>query len=232
MKRLNKIILVILATIFALIIAPSCTKQQDTIYPSLCNGNCDTNYEIVYKGLPIFPNSNGYYEIQWDGLNYFQIKGSLTELNDEYVNNGVPLVEANFDSDYWVVFDTLSFQTPMYSYLGWFNNQSLTTPISMGPHVYTMEDLIDLHPPHNIVGYQIPKHFCIECPYAETIIGTHSRYNYHPTQNIMLDNEMVGDTINVFIESVFNTEGGVTYHGHNNPAPKEIIEDQIKNIII
>ena len=43
---------------------------------------------------------------------------------------------------------------------------------------------------------------------------------------------MVGDTINVFIESDFNTEGGVTYHGHNNPAPKEIIEDHIKIIII
>ena len=73
MKSSNKIILVILAIVFVLIIAPSCTKQQDTIYPSLCNGNCDTNYEIIYKGLPIFPNSNGYYEIQWDGLNYFQI---------------------------------------------------------------------------------------------------------------------------------------------------------------
>jgi hypothetical protein len=89
-----------------------------------------------------------------------------------------------------------------------------------------MNDLIGLHPPLNIVGYQVPKHFCTECPYAPTIVGTHSKYNYNPTQNILLDDEMIGDTINIFIESVFNTEGGVWYHGHDAPVPKETIEIQ------
>ena len=208
----------------------SCTKQS--IHQSPCDGNCDTYYDVVYENQIINPNSNGYYEIDWNGLNYFQIKGRLTPLNNQYVINDVPLVEAKFDSDYWVVFDSILFQVPMYSYLGWFNSSSLNTPIPFGNYTYTLNDLIDLHPPTNIVGYQIPKHFCTECPYAPTLVGTYSKYTYNPTQNILLDDEMIGDTINIFVETVFNTEGGVWYHGHDTPVPKETIADQIKIIII
>ena len=68
-----------------------------------------------------------------------------------------------------------------------------------------MVNLIDLHPPLNIVGYQIPKYFCWECPYAPTIVGVHSKYNYRPTCNVLLDDEMIGDTINLFVETIFNT---------------------------
>jgi hypothetical protein len=231
MKQTIKHILLFLGLILTLIFAPSCTKQE-TIHQSPCNGDCDAIYSVIYKNQEIFSNGNGYYEIEWDGLNYFQVKGQLTSLNPQYVVNDVPLIEANFDSDYWVVLDSIMFQTPMYSYLGWFNDNSLNTPIPFGNHTYTMNDLIGLHPPLNIVGYQVPKHFCTECPYAPTIVGTHSKYNYNPTQNILLDNEMIGDTINIFIESVFNTEGGVWYHGHDAPVPKETIETQIKVIVI
>ena len=230
MKESTKTILLFLGLILSLIFAPSCTKQSP--YYSPCDGDCDAIYTIVYQNREIFPNGNGYYEVKWDGLNYFQVKGQLTLLREQYIINDVPLVEANFDSDYWVVFDSIMFQTPMYSYLGWFNNNSLNTPIPFGTYTYTMTDLIDLHPPLNIVGYQVPRHFCIDCPYAPTIVGTHSKYNYNPTQNIMLDDEMIGDTINLFVETVFNTEGGVWYHGYDAPVPKETIETQIKVIII
>ena len=47
-------------------------------------------------------------------------------------------------------------------------------------------------PPLNIAGYQIQKNFCWECPYAETLLGTYSKYNYNPRQQIFIDNEMVG----------------------------------------
>ena len=229
MKELIKTILLFLGLILSLIFAPSCTKQEFT---SPCNGDCETNYWVVYKNEVINPNSNGYYEVEWDGLNYFQIKGSLSELDDRYVVNEVPLVESKYDSDYWVVFDSLTFQTPMYSYLGWFSDQGLNTPIPIGSYTYTINDLISIHPPLNIVGYQIPKHFCTTCPYAPTILGTYSKYNYNPTQNIFLDNEMIGDTINIFIETTFNTEGGPSMYDPNSTSPKEIIETQIKVIII
>lgn len=44
-------------------------------------------------------------------------------------------------------------------------------------------------------------------PY-QLCVGTNSRYNYHPTQNILLDNQMIGDTITLFVETVFNTDLG------------------------
>jgi hypothetical protein len=225
-----KILLIIALGLFISMLFNSCKKE--TIYPSLCNGNCDAYYTVVYENQEIIPDSNGYYNVDWNGLNYFQVKGQLTELNDQYIINGVPLVEAKFDSDYWVVFDSIYFTTPMYSYLGWFNDQGLNTPIPFGSYTYTMNDLINLHPPLNIVGYQLPKHFCTECPYAPTMIGSHSKYNYNPTQNILVDNEMIGDTFNIFIESTFNTEGGIEYHGIDEIAPKETVGNQIKVIII
>ena len=224
MKNLFQILLLFIVII-------SCNKNENN-YPDPCLGDCATNYKVVYLGDTLTQNQNGIWEIEYAGLNYFQVSGRLSELNERYVINGVPLIEANFDSDYWVLFDTLRFQIPMYSYLGWFSDQSMNTPISIGPYTYTMVNLIDLHPPLNIVGYQVPKHFCIDCPYAPTIVGTHSKYNYNPTQNIMLDDEMIGDTINIFIETVFNTEGGVWYHGYDAPVPKETIETQIKVIVI
>ena len=230
MKNSTRTFLYIALIYLLVLLVTSCTKQS--IHQSPCDGNCDTYYDVVYENQIISPNSNGYYEIDWNGLNYFQIKGRLTPLNNQYVINDVPLVEAKFDSDYWVVFDSILFQVPMYSYLGWFNSSSLNTPIPFGNYTYTLNDLIDLHPPTNIVGYQIPKHFCTDCPYTPTLVGTYSKYTYNPTQNILLDNEMIGDTINIFVETVFNTEGGVWYHGHDTPVPKETIADQIKIIII
>ena len=207
--------------LFTVLSTFSCTKL-DLQKPSPCLGDCETNYTVIYKGLPISQNQNGYYEIDWDGLNYFQIEGNLSELHPKYVINGVPLIEVGFDSDYWVVFDNLKFQTPMYSYLGWFNDQTLNTPIAIGMHSYTLNDLIDLHPPTNIAGYQIPKHFCVECPYAPTIVGSHSKYTYKPKQNFLLDNEMIGDTINIYVETMFNSDLG----------ERETLNDHIKVVII
>ena len=182
----------------------SCEKE--ILDPPACLGECDANYTILYKLDTIKQNPNGFYEIGWEGLNYFQI----TELHPQYVINGVPLVSAGFDSDYWILIDTIRFTTPMYSYLGWFNDNNFNNPISVGNNTYTMVEMSKNHPPLNIVGYQIPKNLCFECPYAPTLIGTGSRYNYHPTQNILIDNEMIGDTITLFVETVFNTDLGET----------------------
>ena len=200
----------------------SCTKDDIRLTPPPCNGGCETVYEVIYKNQLMYPNSNGYYEVEWDYLNYFQISGFITPLNDEYVINDVPLVEARFDSDYWVVLDSLTFQTPMYSYLGWFNDNDLNTPITIGNYQVTLTDMFALYPPLNVVGYQIPRYFDVDHPAAHTLLGTYSKYNYQPTQNIFLDNEMVGDTINIFIETQFNTDLGES----------ELVEDQISVIIL
>ena len=69
-----------------------------------------------------YQDQNGYWHIEYYGVNYFTIRGELAELHDEYVINGVPLVESQFDTDTWVVIDGLTFVVPTYSYLGWFTN--------------------------------------------------------------------------------------------------------------
>ena len=135
-------------TLSILLAFSSCTKEE--IVQSPCNGDCETSYEVIYKNQLITPNLDGYYEVEWDKLDYFQISGNLSPLNDDYVINKIPLIEARFDSDYWVVLDSLTFQTPMYSYLGWFNSNSLDDPIAVGNMVITLNDMFNLHPPFTI----------------------------------------------------------------------------------
>ena len=141
-------------------------------------------------------------------MNYFQVKGELSEVNEQYVINGVPLVETRYDSDYWILIDTLRFQTPQYSYLGWFNDRNYNNPISIGNYTGSMVDISKSHSPLNIAGYAVPKYFCFDCPYAPTLIGTHSKYTYNPKQNILLDNEMIGDTLTIFTQTLFNSDIG------------------------
>ena len=58
----------------------SCNKD-DNNYPEPCkNGNCLTNYKIVYMGDTVPQSSNGFWEIEFAGLNYFQINGDLPEV--------------------------------------------------------------------------------------------------------------------------------------------------------
>ena len=75
------------------ILLTSCSKEELNQTP--CMGNCETSYEVIYKNQLMYSN-NGYFEIEWDDLNYFQISGYLSPLNDQYVVNGVPLIEARF----------------------------------------------------------------------------------------------------------------------------------------
>ena len=220
LKDLIVILLIIALGLFVSMLFASCEKYE-VIYPTPCDGNCDTDFEIIYEGLPI-QSTNGYYEVEWNGLNYFQIRGQLSELRDDYVLNGVPLIETRYDSDYWIITDSVRYQTPMYSYLGWFNESTLSNPVTFNNYSYTIGTLFAQHEPLNVVGYQYPHDLCVECPYAETLLGSYSKYNYTPTQNVFLDNEMVGDTINIFIETEFNTDVGES----------ETVENQIKVIII
>ena len=96
----------------------------------------------------------------------------------------------------------------MYSYLGWFNDQTLDNPISIGNYTYTIRQLVSIESLFNLAGYEITKNTCLDCPYSSTLFGTHSKYNYSPSQNIFFDNEMAGDTASIFIQVLFNTDVG------------------------
>lgn len=193
----------------------SCQKQEEEgKYPCL-DGNCDATFEIPGDSV----DANGYHHVKFKGYNYFQVKGKLDELNSEYIINGVPLVEVGFDSDFWVLFDTIRYRYPVYSFLGLYTDKRYKDPIPIGNRTYTMVDIANLIGPINIAGYQIPKKFTgWDKPYATTMMGTYSKYTYTPTQNFFIDDEMVGDTATLFMRAVFNNDFGrqdIKYYSMN-----------------
>lgn len=197
MKKLLAILLVATTLV-------SCKKKP--IEPDVCPGGCNSSYIVSSPSATLQPD--GYWHVAHTGANYFQVTGNLSELSSEYVVNGVPLIEVNFDSDYWVLFDTIQYQIPMYSYLSWFSDNQFNNPINIGTYTYTLKGIADIHPPLNIAGYQINPHMCWNCPYTPTLLGTHSKYTYTPHQNIFFDNQMIGDTANIYIETIFNSDTG------------------------
>ena len=186
----------------------SCKKE---VTPSPCPGGCNQELLITSAGDTADIDANGYYHIVWGGPNYFTIKGKLSELDPQYILNGVPLIETRFDSDYWVIFDTIQFTSPIYSPLGGYSTNNFTGPIAIGTQTYTLQNMGNEHfYPTNIVGYQLTPNMCYTCSYFPDLIGTYSKYTYKPQQQIFLDNEMIGDTANVFVETIFNNDVGAS----------------------
>ena len=165
-------------------------------YP--CLGDCDTSFYIDPLVSPgVFQDSNGYWHIEHQGIQYFTIKGNTSELHPDYIVNGVPLIETIFDSNYWVWIDSITFTVPLFSVLSYFTNGDYNNPIPIGELTYTIEDMAQNFPPLNIAGYSYNPNSDINS------LGTYSKYNYNPQQQIFFDNEMVGDTATIFIKTVF-----------------------------
>ena len=100
----------------------ACSKEEIAPYPCL-DGDCIAQFYIDEQVQPnAYEDANGYWHIEFYGPKYFTIRGELSELADHYVINGVPLIETQYDSDYWVAFDTIQFTVPTYSVLSWFSN--------------------------------------------------------------------------------------------------------------
>jgi len=198
----------------------SCSKEEIAPYPCL-DGDCNSRFYIDELVQPnAYQDDNGFWHIEFYGPKYFTIRGELDELSTAVVNN-VPLVMTEYDSDYWVAFDSIHFTVPTYSVLSWFTGGGYNNPVPVGNLEYTLTDLAQIQPPLNIAGYQLSKHFCWECPYAETLLGTRSRYTYEPRQQFYLDNEMVGDTLQVFVKSTFNIDLG----------DRQVVEESFKIIV-
>ena len=199
----------------------SCSKEEIAPYPCL-DGDCDALFYIDEQVQPnAYQDANGYWHIEYYGPKYFTIRGELDELNDHYVINGVPLIAVEYDSDYWVWINSITFTIPIYSVLSWFTNGDWSNPIPIGNMTYTLEDMAQNHAPLNIAGYKINKNFCWECPYAETLLGSYSKYNYNPRQMFYLDDEMVGDTLKIMTKTKFNSDIG----------PRIVKENEFKIIV-
>lgn len=184
----------------------ACSKEEIAPYPCL-DGDCYARFYIDEQVQPnAYEDANGYWHIEYYGPKYFTIRGELSELADEYIVNDVPLVEVIYDSDYWVAFDSIQFTVPTWSVLSWFDQWN--NPIILDSITYTLTDIAQIQPPLNISGYQINRYFDFTAPAAISMLGTRSKYNYTPRQQFFLDNEMVGDTLQVFTRSLFNIDMG------------------------
>ena len=197
----------IFALLTAAFIFSSCEKQDLRPYPCP-DGNCNFTFFIDTNVTPSFTDANGYTHVKHVGLSYFTIQGYLEQLNPYYVVNGVPLIETQYDSDYWVIFDTIQWKIPTYSYMGWFTDRQFQVPFPIANRTYTLTEVASVMPPLNIVGYAIQKNMCMDCPYTPTLLGTYSKYNYTPRQQIFFDNEMIGDTAQIFVRVLFNNDSG------------------------
>ena len=198
-----KKILIVLFIIFI-----GCKKEEIKPFPCL-DGDCGYQFAvdtISSPGAKLSPD--GYWRVKHNGINYFTIRGLISQLHPAYVVNKVPMVETKYDSDYWIIFDTIHFSTPMYGYMGWFNDKTLNNPIPIGNHIFTINFLKSVTSIFNLAGYTISKNMCLDCPYTKTLLGTYSKYNYTPTQNIFFDNEMIGDTATIYIQMTFNSDTG------------------------
>ena len=194
MQMLKKILLIIG---FGFLLA-SCS-EEDNLNPYPClDGECNAYFEIDPLVSPgVYQDENGYWHIEHQGYNYFTIQGQLDILHPDYEINGVPLVETIYDSNYWIWIDGLTFTVPLYSLLGYFTSGDWQNPIPVGTLTYTITDMANNFPPLNIVGYSFN-------PNSENnTVGTFSKYNYKPRQQIFFDTQMVGDTAKIFVRAVF-----------------------------
>ena len=176
----------------------SCS-EEDNLNPYPClDGECNTYFEIDPLVSPgVYQDENGYFHIEHQGYNYFTIQGQLDELHPDYVVNGIPLVETIYDSDYWVWIDSITFTVPLYSVLGFFTSGDWQNPIPIGNLTYTITDMAQNFPPLNIAGYSFNPHS------EDNVVGTFSKYNYNPRQQMFFDNQMVGDIAKVLIKTVY-----------------------------
>jgi hypothetical protein len=199
-----KKVILILGFIFLL---ASCSEKE-FISPSTCvSGECNAEFVINPLSQPnSYLDERGYWHVFHEGINYFTIDGFLDDVGDDYKINGVSIIEVGYDSDYWVWINNFQFTVPLYSFLGYFTGGGYNDPIPVGNVTYTIEDMAGVHPPLNVVGYQITNNMCLDCPYSETLLGTYSKYTDRPKQNVFYDDEMVGDTINVFIKTLWAAE--------------------------
>ena len=181
MKNLVKILLLSLTLV-------GCKKE--TIYIEPCI-NCEMKLEIDTNVTPgVYVDTNGYTHIPFNGSPYFTIQSTQSEIHESYVINGVPLVEQLWDSDYWVLFDTIRFQFPLYSILGNFNSNGTPISTSAGTYYFTNNQ-----PPTNIAGYVYN---------SNKELGTKTQYDYVARKMYIMDNEMIGDTANMFVKGTWN----------------------------
>jgi hypothetical protein len=181
----------------------SCTLEPQEI-PVCQDGSCDAVFRIDTQINPgSFQDSNGVWHIKYSGNNYFTIKGVADQLNSENIVNGTPLIETGFDSDFFFTPENIQWTYPVYSFLGLFTNNTLTTAIPYGYQTLTLPQILNNTSVTNIVGYEMTSRTSFDKPYSPTLLSVYSKYNYVPQRNIIFLQSFIGEEATIHIRVIW-----------------------------
>lgn len=188
MKILTKLLFIpLLLSLF------SCTKDE-TPQPSPCV-ECDLQVWVDTMVSPgAWRDANDYWHVPYNGYNYFTIEARMDDIDDRYKINGVPLVAVDWDSDYWVMFDSIGFKFKLFSPFGYVTGDGTRIPV--GDTVITLRVNSQ---PTNIIGY-------VHSPNRTG--GVETRYSTYTRKPIMFTKELIGDTAIIYTKAVWNTDIG------------------------
>lgn len=193
--------IVLTVCLFALF---GCDSESLTEPDVLLNKNEDVAFWIDTDVSPgSYLDAQGVWHVEYSGLNYFTIRGTIPTLHPQYVINRVPLIEVAFDSDYFYIPGIVSWRYAVYSYRGDFADRLLTTPIPVGFQTFTFPQLIKQYTVMNLAGYQIHKNPNVDVnhPAYYTYFATYSKYNYNPKQQMVFFPDFIGEKVTVFIRA-------------------------------
>jgi hypothetical protein len=199
-----KKVLFILGLFFVFV---SCTPPA--LETPVCqDGSCDATFRVDTQINPgSFQDSNGVWHVKYSGNNYFTLKGITDKLNSDNIVNGVPLIETGYDSDLFFTPTNVQWTYPVYSFLGLFTNNTLSTAIPYGYQTLTLPQILNDTSVTNMVGYEMNSHTTFDKPYSPTLLSVYSKYNYLPQHSMIFLPSFVGQEANIYIRVIW----GETY---------------------
>ncbi|WP_297511102.1 hypothetical protein [Flavobacterium sp.] len=203
---------------FLVLMFLSSCSSDDTKQNVCIDGTCFGEFYIDTLGHPgTYKDADGVWHIKHAGLNYFTVKGNLSNLDPHYVINGVPLVTTAFDSNLFYTLGNVIWTYPVYSYLGLWSSNQMNTPIPVGTQTYTFPQLVQQTTIENLVGYEIQHNpnVNVNHPAYQTYFSTYSRYTYSPQQSMVFFTDFIGMSATIYIQISF---------GEN----KEVVNKELK----
>lgn len=183
----------------------SCTAPA-IIEPVCLTGDCGGEFWVDTVGHPgTYLDAQGVWHIKHVGLNYFTIKGSVSQLSSSYVVNNVPLIVTAFDSNMFYVPGRVTWNYPVYSYQGLWSSNQMNTPIPVGTRSYTFPQLANETTVMNLVGYSIQPHtdMYVNASVLQSYFATYSKYTYTPQQSMVFFRDFIGKSATIYIEVTY-----------------------------
>jgi hypothetical protein len=186
----------------------SCTLEPTSTSPCI-DGNCDAQFWVDTDVNPgSYQDSNGVWHVKYSGRNYFSLLGQADEMTSEFTSNGVPIIETSYDSNFFFTPTNVQWTFPVYSFLGLYINNNLSTALPFEYVTQTIpEYLSSRNNITNLVGYEMTAQTTFNKPYSSTLLQAYSRYNYHPQHSMVFMESFIGKSADLYIKVKFGEIG-------------------------